>query len=301
MKNVKRYVRRDWQLYLMITLPLLFYLVFMYVPLYGLQIAFKKYKVVLGITASPWIGLENFRNFFNSFYFSRLIRNTLVLNLYFMIVGFPAPIILALFLDEVKSKGFKKTVQTATYAPYFVSVVVLASMITNFVNPAYGIINQITGFFGIEPVNYLEEEQWFKTIHVLSTIWSTTGYNAIIYISALGSVDSELLEAASIDGATRWQRLAHIKFPAIIPSAVMMFILNTGKMMNVGFEKVFLLQNQLNMNTSDVLSTYIYRAGIQNGEYGLATAVGLFNSLINILLILIVNKVSAKLTDNSLW
>ena len=301
MKDIKKYLRRDWQLYMLMVLPLLFYLIFMYVPLYGLQIAFKKYKVALGISASPWIGLENFRNFFNSFYFSRLIRNTLVLNIYFMIVGFPVPIILALLLDEVKNKWFKKTVQTATYAPYFVSVVVLASMITNFVNPTYGIINQITGIFGIEPVNYLEEEQWFKTIHVLSTIWSTTGYNAIIYIAALGSVDTELLEAASIDGATRWQRLRHIKFPSIIPSAVMMFILNTGRMMNVGFEKVFLLQNQLNMNTSDVLSTYIYRAGIQNGEYGLATAVGLFNSVINIILILIVNKVSAKLTDNSLW
>lgn len=301
MKKVKRYLRRDWQLYLMLLLPLLFYIIFMYVPLYGLQLAFKRYKVTLGIAGSPWIGLDNFRNFFNSFYFSRVIKNTLLLNIYFMVVGFPIPVIFALILDEVKSRLFKKTVQTVTYAPYFVSVVVLASMITNFVNPTYGIINQITGLFGIKPVNYLEQEQWFRTIHIVSTIWSTTGYNAIIYIAALGSVDQELLEAASIDGATRWQRMFYIKIPTIIPTVVMMFILNSGRLMSVGFEKVFLLQNSLNMNTSDVLSTYIYRTGIQHGEYGIATAVGLFNSVINVIMILIVNKISKKLTDNSLW
>jgi putative aldouronate transport system permease protein len=273
----------------------------MYGPMYGIQLAFKNFKPLIGISGSPWVGFVHFKNFFNSFYFSRIIKNTLGLNLYFMIIGFPVPIILALLLNEVRIKSFKKIVQTITYFPHFISVVVLASMITTFVNSEYGIINQISSVFGVPPVNYLQEEQWFKTIHVFSTIWQSSGWNAIVYISVLSTVDSQLLEAASIDGASRLQRVWYINVPAVIPTAILMFILNTGRMMTVGFEKVFLLQNPLNMNTSDVISTYVYRIGIQGGQYGTATAVGLFNSVINLILILLVNKIASTLSESSLW
>lgn len=295
-------IRRHWQMYILILPAMAYYAIFHYWPIYGVQIAFRNFVPIFGITGSKWVGLAHFERFFNSYYFEMLIKNTLLINLYSLAVGFPVPILLALMLNEVDNKGYKKTVQTVLYAPHFISTVVLCGMICSFLSPSSGLINMIIkNLTGRAPVNYLGISKYFKTIYVLSGVWASSGWDAIIYIAALSSVAPELHEAAIIDGANRFQRMIHINLPCIMPTIIIMFILRMGSMMSVGFEKIYLLQNSLNMEASDVISTYVYRIGLQNAQYSFSAAVGLFNSVINFALLLIFNWLSKLVGDSSLF
>lgn len=292
---------RNWTLYLMILPVIAYFIIFHYWPMYGVQIAFKNYNVAKGVTGSPWAGFRHFERFFKSYHFWPLIRNTVTLSLYTLIASFPAPIILALLLNEVTNSKFKRTVQTVTYAPHFLSTVVLVGMLTTFLSPQSGIINHIIEALGGERVYFMGEPAWFKHLYVWSGVWQHTGWNAIIYLAALTSISPELHEAAIIDGASKLQRIWHINIPGILPTAIILLILNLGQIMNVGFEKVFLLQNDLNMKASDVISTYVYRTGLLGAQYSFSAAVGLFNSVINFALIIIVNSISRRITEVGLW
>ena len=294
-------IMRHWQLYFVILLPLSYIILFNYVPMYGAQIAFKNFMASKGITGSEWVGLKNFIDFFESPQFVRQISNTLGISFYTLLAGFPAPIILALALNEVRVKRFQKTVQMITYAPYFISMIVMVSILLQVLSPQAGIVNNIIKFFGGSSVNFMAVPQYFKTIYVLSGIWQYAGYNSIIYIAALSSIDPSLHEAATVDGASIFQKIRYINVPCILPTAIILLILNTGQIMNVGFEKIFLMQNSLNMRTSDVISTYVYRVGLLSAQYSFSTAVGLFNSVINATIMVIVNQIAKKLGDSSLW
>ncbi|KGP78165.1 MULTISPECIES: ABC transporter permease [unclassified Paenibacillus] len=294
-------ILRNWQLYLLISPVVAYYIVFQYLPMYGIQIAFKDFIATKGIWGSPWVGFEHFERFFHSYFFWRLIKNTLGLGLYSLAVGFPVPIILALLMNEVRAEKFKKFVQTITYAPHFLSTVVVVGMMMMFLSPRYGIINHFIGMFGGTPINFLSEPSWFKTLFVMSDVWQTMGWSSIIYLAALAGVDSQLHEAARVDGATRLQRIWHINIPSIMPTIIILFILNIGSIMGIGFEKVLLMQNTLNLETSDIISTYVYRSGIQDAEYSFSAAIGLFNSIINFILLVTVNQISKRMSETSLW
>lgn len=297
MKNIKK----NWDLYLLILPVIIYFVVFKYYPMYGAQIAFKDFIAVEGITGSPWVGFEHFERFFNSFYFWRLIENTLVIGLYELAVGFPIPIILALMINEVKNKRFKKIVQTVTYAPHFLSIVVVVALLFMFLSPQTGILNNIIVALGGEPISFMTEPAWFKTIYVLSGVWQTMGWSSIIYLAALGGVDPQLHEAAKIDGASKFQVIRHINLPAIKPTIIIMLILQCGSILGVGFEKVFLMQNSLNMEASDVIATHVYRTGIIGSQYSYSTAIGLFESVINFIVLIIVNYMARRVNKVSLW
>lgn len=280
---------------------MLYYIIFAYVPMYGVQLAFKEFIARDGIWGSPWIGFENFERFFSSYNFIAMLKNTLGISVYSLIVGFPLPILFALLLNYIRSTKLKKTVQMVSYAPYFISTVVMCGMIVIFLQADTGIINQLLVALGMESVSFLSVPEYFKSIYVWTGVWQGLGWNTIIYISALSGVDYEMHEAAIIDGATKLRRMWSIDLPSILPTAVMLLILNVGGIMNVGFEKVYLLQNSLNQSASDVISTYVYRVGMINNDYGYSTAVGLFNSVINVILLVSVNQITKKLTQVSLW
>ncbi|MBO0995855.1 ABC transporter permease [Bacillus sp. SD088] len=288
-------------LYFLLLPVVAYFVIFHYWPMYGVQIAFKNFSPIKGITGSDWVGLLHFERFFDSYFFSRLFFNTLGISLYELAVGFPIPIILALMLNEVRSSKFKRTVQTVTYAPHFLSTVVLVGMLVTFLSPTAGIVNHFLSWFGVEPISFMTEPSWFKTLYVGSNIWQNAGWGAIIYIAALANIDPQMHEAAMMDGASRLQRIWHINIPALMPTITILFILNIGSMMGVGFEKVFLMQNDLNMEASDVFSTYVYRSGILGAQYSFASAVGLFNSLINLILLYSVNFATRRISGNSLW
>lgn len=294
-------ILRNWQLYLLISPVVAYYILFQYVPMYGIQIAFKDFIATKGIWGSPWIGSEHFERFFNSYYFWRLIKNTLGIGLYSLALGFPIPILLALLMNEVRAERFKKFVQTITYAPHFLSTVVVVGMMMIFLSPRYGIINHFIEMFGGKPINFLAEPSWFKSLYVLSDVWQTMGWSSIIYLAALAGIDNQLHEAARVDGATRLQRIWHINIPGIMPTIIILLILNIGSIMGVGFEKVLLMQNNLNMESSDIIATYVYRMGIQNAEYSFSAAIGLFNSVINFVLLVSVNFISRRVSQTSLW
>lgn len=293
-------IRPNWPLYLMLLPAVIYTIVFCYVPMYGIQIAFKNFDPALGILDSPWVGLKHFIRFFNLPSFWRLIGNTLGLSLYQLAVGFPLPILLALLLNYAFSGWFKKLVQTVTYASHFVSVVVLVGMMSILLSPRTGIVNVIITGLGGEPINFLQEPAMFKSLYVWSGVWQNLGWGSIIYIAALGGVNLELYEAASMDGATKLQRMRYIDLPALLPAAVTMLILNIGKIMSLGFEKAFLMQNPLNESTSEIIATYVYKTGLVNYQYSFSTAVGLFNNLINITLLLVVNHLAKRMADVSL-
>lgn len=300
-KKTKKNVRQNWQLYLFV-LPLVMYLIlFHYMPMYGIQIAFKDYYPVQGIWGSPWVGFDHFMRFFESYYFWDLIKNTVEISVYSLIVGFPIPIILALALNEIRDGMFKKTVQTVTYAPHFISIVIMSGMIITFLSPTTGMINNLIVMLGMEPIPFLTDPKWFSTVYVLSGIWQNAGWGTIIYLAALAGVDQQLHEAAIVDGASRWQRIWNINIPALVPTMVILFILDTGSLLSVGFEKVLLLQNPLNMEASDIISTFVYRVGLLEGQYSFGAAVGLFNSVINAALLIIVNQIARKKSETSLW
>lgn len=292
---------KNYQLYLFILPSLLYILVFYYWPMYGVQMAFRDFVPSKGFWGSDWVGLDHFIRFFKSYYFERTMRNTVYISLYSLVAGFPFPIILALMLNEVKAKAYKKVVQTVTYAPNFISTVVMVGMIFIFLNPSTGIVNILIKLVGMQPVEFMSSPALFTHIYVWTGIWQNTGFSSVIYFAALASVDPEQHEAATIDGASRLQRLWYINLPVLIPIATILLILSAGNIMSVGFEKVFLLQNTLNMEASEVISTYVYKVGLINAEYSFSAAVGLFNSVINALLLVVVNTFARKLSDTSLW
>lgn len=292
-----------WQLYILVSPAVLFLLIFQYYPMYGAQIAFKRYIVTLGITGSPWIGFDHFTRFFNSYDFWLIMKNTIGLSLYELIAGFPFPILLALGLNYVKKAAFKKSVQMITYAPHFISVVVMVGMLLQFLDPRVGFINGFLGLFGFDPINFMAHASMFKSIYVWSSIWQNVGFACIIYLAALAGVDPTLHEAAVVDGATKVQRMWHIDIPGIMPIAIILLILNTGQMLNTGFEKVLLMQNPLNLRTSEVIDTYVYKVGLvsQAANFSYATAIGLFKSVISLILLFSVNKLAKKTGQSSLW
>ncbi|MGF9696851.1 ABC transporter permease subunit [Paenibacillus sp. MABNR03] len=293
--------RRHWQLYLLMIPPVAYFLIFKYVPMVNAVLAFKDYNVIKGIWGSPWVGTKYFELLFQNPAFATLIKNTLYISFYSLVVGFPVPILLALALNEVKNARFKKTVQMVTYAPYFISTVVMVSIIMLFLSPRLGIVNTIAGALGFEAVNFLGEPGLFRSIYVFSDVWQSMGYSAVIYLAALAGIDPSLYEAAKVDGANRFQKMLNIDLPGLLPAAVIILILSVGNIMAVGFEKIYLLQNPLNLSASEIISTYVYKMGLLNANYSFATAVGLFNSLINLILLLIVNAAAKRLSNTSLW
>ncbi len=295
------YLQRNWQLYLLVVPVIAYFAVFHYLPMNGLQIAFRNYSVRLGFWGSRWVGLAHFERFFRSYYSIEVIRNTLLISLYSLIVGMPLPILLALLMNEVKARWFRRTVQTVTYAPYFISTVVMCSMIFLFLAPNTGIINRLAVALGGESTYFMGKPSLFKTIYVLTGVWQYSGWNSIIYMAALSGIDPQLHEAAMIDGAGRFRRIWHINLPGILPTIVILLILNSGHLMSVGFEKIFLLQNDLNRSASEVISTLVYRQGLIQNDFSYSTAVNLFNSMINCVLLVVVNKIARRVSDTSLW
>lgn len=296
-------VTRIWKCrdyYLMLLPAVVYVLLFHYAPIYGLQIAFKNYKVSLGITGSPWVGLRNFTDFFQSYYFTELLRNTFALSVYSLVVGFPIPIIVALLLNEMRGK-FKKFTQTVLYAPHFISTVVLVSIMTSILSPSQGVVNTVLEMLGMERNYFMANPDYFRHLYVWSGVWQGMGWGAIVYLAALSGVDPSLHEAADIDGATRLQKILHINLPTILPTIIIMLILRMGQIASVGYEKVYLMQNGFNMETAEVISTYVYKRGIINSNYSFSAAVGLFNNVVNVTLVLIANYISKKVSETSLF
>jgi len=298
---IPRSIRKNWDLYLLILPVVIYFVLLKYLPMYGIQIAFKDFSPMKGIWSSPWVGFKHFIRFFNNYQFEALIKNTLGISIFSLIFAFPIPIIFALFLNEIKSKYFKKSVQFITFAPHFLSTVVVVGMVISFLSPNSGIINNIIVAFGGEPIYFMTEPSMFKGIYITSGIWQNLGFDAVIYIAALSGVDVQLYEAAAIDGANKFQRLIYITIPALIPTATIMLIRQFGSVMDIGFEKVFLMQNDLNRSSSSVISTYVYEMGITGSQFSFSAAVGLFNALINFVLIIVVNRIAKKVGDTSLW
>lgn len=293
-------LKRHWTVYLMALPVVAYYVIFHYGPMYGLQIAFKDFQLSKGIWGSPWVGFGQFESFFNGIYFWRLIRNTILINAYDLLFGFPAAIVLALLLNEIRNGKFKRFVQTVSYLPHFISIVVVAGMMTDFLSRT-GLVNQILGFFGMEPIPFLMDAGWFRFLFVSSGIWQGVGWGSIIYLAAIATIDPTLYEAARIDGAGRWKQTLHVTVPGIMPTIAILLILQMGNMMSVGSEKVLLLYNPLTYSTADVISTYVYRKGILEASYSFTAAVGLFNSFVSFILIVAANGISKRLSENKLW
>ncbi|NQX48017.1 sugar ABC transporter permease [Paenibacillus tritici] len=299
-RRLIRQIARRYDLYLMLLIPITWYLVFHYGPLYGLQIAFKNFNPGKGILGSSWVGFEHFQRFFDSYYFWRLLWNTLSINLFSLLIAFPVPILLALLINEIGSKRYSKLLQNVTYIPHFISVVVIVGILTVLLSPS-GPVNMLIQALGRTPTRFMESAAWFKTIFISSNIWQNMGWQSIIYIAALSGINPQLYEAAKMDGASRIRRIWHVSLPGIVPVIVILLILDIGQFMNIGFEKILLMQNNLNLESSDVISTFVYTTGILKGEYSYTAAIGLFNSLINLTLLLLVNRFARKTSDTSLW
>lgn len=300
-RRFKKAFARDWQLFLLCVPALIFVFIFDYGPMYGVQLAFKEFSAGKGIWGSPWVGFAHFERFFRSPQFFTILRNTLSISIYSLFASFPFPIIIALLLNQTQNMRFKKAVQMTIYAPHFISVVVLCSMITLFLSPSTGIVNSVLAKLGMEKVFFMAVPSYFNDIFVWSDIWQNTGWGTVIYIAALSSVSPELYEAAKIDGATRLQTILNVDLPSITPTIVILFIMRTGRFMSVGFQKAFLLQNNLNIEASEIISTYVYKVGLIQSQFSYSTAIGLFNTIVNIILILTVNAISKKLSETSLW
>lgn len=295
-----RNIRKNWLLYLFLLPALVYIIIFQYAPLYGIQIAFRDFKAQLGIWNSPWVGMKHFETFFQSYQFKDLLYNTLSLSIYQLCATIPMPVILALILNYTTMPHLKKLAQSSTFAPHLISVVVMCGMLTTF-SSSTGLFNIIIGLFGHEPISFLGNPSLYQTMYVFSTVWQRTGYNAVIYIAALSSVSEDLHEAAIVDGASKLKRVWYIDIPSILPTMVILIIMAVGNLMSIGFEKSFLLQNDLNLERSEIISTYVYKVGIQGAQYSLSTAIGLFNNIINFILLVIVNKISKALSGSSLW
>jgi putative aldouronate transport system permease protein len=287
-------------LYLLALPGLAYFILFHYGPMYGSIIAFKDFTPKLGILRSPWVGFSHFVDFFNSFFFYRLVRNTLLLNVVNLVFGFPAPIILALLLNEVRHKRFKSSIQTLSYLPHFISIIVICGMILQFTT-SRGIVSDFIELFGGERVNLLSNPKYFRSLYVVTEIWQEVGWGSIIYLAALSAIDQELYASASIDGAGRFRQAWHVTLPGILPTIVILLILRMGSMMSVGFEKIFLLYNPVIYETADVIPTFVYRRGLLENDYSFSGAVGMFNSVINLALLVTANAISRRVNDTSLW
>lgn len=295
-------IRRNWGLYLLLLPAVALTVCFAYIPMYGIIIAFKDFKPMLGITGSPWANplLKYFIKFFNSFQFESTIRNTLVINIYSLLVGFPLPVIFALMINQMQVKWFKRTFQTITYMPHFISMVVMVGIILLFLSPGSGLIGNLYRLFGLQAPNLMGISSAFSSIYVWSDIWQHVGWDSIIFVAALSAVDPSLYEAATVDGAKKRQKLWYIDMPMLIPTVVLLLILRAGNMMNIGFEKVYLMQNDLNLLSSEVIATYVYKMGIISAQYSYSSAINMFNTIVNFILLISVNEVSKRLSGNSL-
>ncbi|MBO4883752.1 MAG: sugar ABC transporter permease [Clostridia bacterium] len=297
--------RQNWELYLFLLIPLAFIIIFHYVPMIGVQIAFRKYRIADGIWGSKWVGFAQFQKFFKSPQFKTIVPNTIILSLYGLLANFPLPIILALSLNVLRNKRFKMTIQMISYMPHFISTVVLVGMLIAILNPRIGMYGIVYQAFhdGKAPKDLMGQAKLFRHLYVWSGVWQNMGWSSIIYLAALSAVDTELHEAAQIDGASRFQRVLHIDFPTILPTAIILLIMNAGRIMSIGFEKAYLMQNDLNKSTSEIISTYVYYVGMTSGtgDFSYATAIDLFNAVINLIMLVLVNTVSKKVTDTSLW
>jgi putative aldouronate transport system permease protein len=299
--SLPKHIARDKYLLLLIAPVIVYYTIFHYIPMYGVTIAFKDFIPVKGILGSPWVGFAYFEQFFKSVYFWRLLRNTLLISLYSLFWGFPVPILFALLLNELKDRYFKRFVQTVSYLPHFISIVVIAGMIVTFTHPLDGILNVLISTLGFEPIAFLSDPDWFRTIYVASGVWQGFGWGSIIFLAAISGINPHLYEAADMDGANRIQKALHITLPGIMPTIIILFILNVGNIMDVGFEKVLLLYNPGIYETADVIGTYVYRRGIISSDFSYAAAINLFNNMINIVLLLTTNWISRKVSQTSLW
>lgn len=299
LQRLGRSIRRNWILYAFLLPTFVYLAVFHYWPLYGIQIAFKKFVPSKGIWGSSWVGFSHFEKFFSSYMLGDLLKNTVILSVYQLLAAFPFPIVLALLLNYCVSRRLRRATQMVTYAPHFISTVVLVGMMMVFMSQN-GILNQLLGKLGLGPAPFLSDATLFRHIYVWSHIWQRTGYNSVIYIAALASVSPELHEAAIMDGANKLQRIWHVDLPAILPTAIILLIMNTGNVLSIGFEKVYLMQNDLNLSVSEIISTYVYKIGLLNAQYSYSTAIGLFNNAVNLVILLSVNKISDKLSGTSL-
>lgn len=299
--RLKHSFRNDWQLYILALPAVLYILVFCYAPMYGLQIAFKDFTPSKGFGGSDWIGLKHFSTLFSSYQFLPMMRNTIVLSLYDLVTGFFPPMILALLLHNTTNKRFKSAVQTLTYAPHFISIVVLVSMLKLMLSPRAGVINTLIALFGGDKMDFMGSAAAFPHIYVLSNIWQSIGWSSIIYLAALSGASQELYEAAKVDGANKLQRMIHIDIPCIAPTAIIMLILASGRIMNTSTQKVLLMQNPMNLSASEVIGTYVYKSGMLDMQYGYSTAAGLFQSVVNVILLVLVNKIAQRISDSSLW
>jgi putative aldouronate transport system permease protein len=295
-----RQIATNWQLYLLILPIFIYFLIFKYVPMYGVQIAFKDFDASAGIWGSPWVGFKHFVRFFNSFQFWPILQNTLFISVYALIASFPLPIAVALMLNQLTSERFKGFVQTVIYAPTFISTVVLVGMLYVFFAPN-GMVNNLVELFGGKPIQFMARPEWFPTLYVWSGVWQGTGFATIVYLAALTGVDPGLHEAAKLDGANKLQRIWHIDVPALIPTITILLILAVGNIMNVGFEKILLMQTSLNKSASQVIQTYVYEVGLVQAQYSFSAAVGLFNSIINLLLLVAFNQLARRFSETSLW
>ena len=299
--NFIKSLHKNAGLYILFFIPLAWYILFQYVPIYGLQIAFRRFNPSLGISGSEWVGLTYFKQFFTSYYFKDVVWNTISLSLFTMLIGFPVPIFLALLINEIRNRRFQKVIQNITYIPNFLSVVVIVSMLNLFSDPSYGLFNTVRGFFGLPAIDLIAKPEYFQPMYVFSNVWQFMGFNSVIYIAALTSIDPCLYEAASIDGASRLQKIIRISLPCIKTTILIMLIMRIGNLMSVGFEKVLLMQNPVNTTASEIISTFIYKNGIKKGQFSYSAAVGIFNSLINFLLLVSANFISKKASKTSLW
>ena len=292
---------RNTDLYLLLLPTVAYFLIFHYGPMIGLQIAFKDYRPLDGFWLSPWVGLKHFERFLRSYQFVRLIYNTLSLSVYQIVVGFPLPILFALALNQVQHRRYKQTVQTVSYAPHFISTVVMVGLTLVFLSRSNGLVNQLLVALGFEPVFFMGNARYFQSVYVLTGVWQHTGWSSIIYLATLSSIDPQLHEAAIVDGASRMQRILKIDIPSIVPTIVVILILSVGRAMSVGFEKAFLLQTPLNLARSEIIATYVYKVGLISGQFSFSTAVGLFNSVINLMLLYVVNRIARSVSGSGLW
>jgi putative aldouronate transport system permease protein len=300
-EKIADHLRREWQLYVMLLPTIVWLLVFLYKPMYGLQIAFKDYSVFRGVAASPWVGLEHFHTLFNNDQFLRALRNTVYISLLSLVFGFPVPILLALMFNEVLNQRFKKTAQTIVYLPHFISSVIIAGIVITAFSPSGGIINSILEYFGGSSVYFLTKPEWFRPIFVGTSIWQEAGFQSIVYLAAIAGVSPTLYESAVVDGASRWQMMWKITIPSIMTTIIIMLIIRIGNMLEVSFEMIILLYQPATYETADVVNTFIYRQGLQGGQYDMAAAAGLFNAVVAFVLVMTANTLSKRYSRTSLW
>lgn len=301
LSRIADHVKRDWQIYLMLLPTIIWLLVFLYKPMYGLQVAFKDYSVFRGVAGSPWIGFEHFETLFGNDQFIRAIKNTFIISFYTLLVGFPMPILLALMFNEILNQTFKKTAQTIVYLPHFISSVIIAGIVIAGFSPSSGVVNTIIEALGFEPIYFLTKPEWFRPIFIGSTIWQEAGFQSIVYLAAIAGVSPTLYESAVVDGASRWQMMWRITLPSILPTILIMLIIRIGNLLEVSFEMIILLYQPATFETADVVNTFIYRQGLLGGQYDLAAAAGLFNAVVAFAMVVTANTISRRYSNTSIW